>query len=150
MYFKGWVNLDAFKVGALVAYGSYDEDGGITGSGAGFGFGEDFTPTVFGADWAGFGSTGNFEYFAVTMFQIFGEYALNDALSFTASYTSITSNEKDTIWEDATGYEIDAGLEWNISDAVTYAIALGTGSWDIDDADLDSFTRAYHYIMIEF
>jgi len=150
LYFKGWANLDAFKVGGLFAYGSYDEDGGAAGSGAGFGFGEDFTPTIFGADWAGFGSTGLSEYFAVTMFQIFGEYAMNDAISFNASYTYVSSNEKDTVWEDATGYEIDAGMNWAISDAVSYGIALGTGAWDQDDADLDPFTRAYHKISIAF
>jgi hypothetical protein len=150
VYFKGWVNLDAFKVGALGAYGSYDKDGGITGSGAGFGFGEDFTPTVFGADWAGFGSTGLSEYFAVTMFQLFGEWAMNEDISFNASYTNVSSNEKDTMWEDATGYEIDAGMSWSITDVVSYTIALGTGKWDVDGADFDSFTRAYHMIKINF
>lgn len=150
VYFKGWVYLDAFKVGGLVAYGSYDEDGGLTGSGAGFGFGEDFVPTVFGANWAGFGSTNKYEYSAVTMFQAFATYAMHDALSFNASYTGIASNEKDTMWEDATGYEIDVGMDWRVSDAVTYSIALGVGSWDVDSEDFDSFARAYHLINIAF
>jgi hypothetical protein len=154
VYFKGWADLDAFKVGGLFAYGSYDDEGGLNGGGQGFGFGFDFTPTIFGADQATVGSSSKSEYYAVTLYQLFAEYAMNDSMSFSASYTMWSSNEKDSDWEDATGTEFDAGFNYKISDAVSYTIALGTGTWDFDSSslykDADSFTRAYHMITIEF
>ena len=153
-YLKAWANLDAFKVGGLFAYGSYDDEGGLNGGGQGFGFGVDFTPTIFGADQATVGSSSKSEYTAVTLYQVFAEYAMSDAMSFSASYTMWSSNEKDSDWEDATGSELDAGLNYKVSDAVTYSIALGTGSWDFDSGslyeDAESFTRAYHMLAIAF
>ncbi len=122
----------------------------MTGSGNGFGFGEDFTPTIYGADWASVGTTRSEEYKAVTMFQLFGEYAVNEALSFSASCTYWSSNSKNNVWEDATGYEIDAGMNLMVSKFVTYSIALATGSWDLDDMDVDPFLRTYHKFEFVF
>ena len=52
--------MDAVKVGGMIAYGSYDKDGGYTpaapggGYGKGFGFGEDFGPGYWVMDWETF------------------------------------------------------------------------------------------------
>ena len=51
LYANVWTTMDAFKVGGMAAYGSYDKDGGTAGTGAGFGFGEDFGPGYWVMDW---------------------------------------------------------------------------------------------------
>ena len=158
-YVNGWMNIDAFKIGGMVAYGSYDDDGGVAGAGAGFGFGEDFTPTIFGADWATIGESGLSEYNSVTLGQIYVDYAYSEATSFTVNGTYWTSNSEDNLWEDADGFEIDFWMNYKISDAVTYTVAAAFGEITLDPNTLlfpeitddpDSFYRAYHRIKISF
>ena len=158
-YFNGWMNMDAFKIGGMVAYGSWDDDGGATGAGAGFGFGEDFTPTIFGADWTNVGESSLSEYNSVTLGQIYVDYAYSEATSFTVNGTYWTSNSDDNLWEDADGFEIDLWMNYKISDAVTYTVAAAFGEISLDPDsglfpeitdDPDSFYRAYHRIKISF
>jgi hypothetical protein len=169
VYGKGWWNIGAGQVGLLAAYGSWDND-----SGQGFGFGEDFTPTVFGADWAPIGITQGYsnannagqvlsQWGAVAMFQLFGSLALSEELSINGSglYWTSTADENangtDNFWKDSDGYEIDLGLDWKITDQVTYTIAGGYGKIKLDgdgkDANggnPDAYTRLYHKFQIDF
>jgi hypothetical protein len=157
IYGNGWWNIGAGKVGLLAAYGSWDNDGGT-----GFGFGEDFTPTVFGADWASIGTTGRSEYMAVTLLQLYGSLALSEELSLWGNGTYWMSNSDeqadgaDDFWKDADGYEIDLGLDWKLTDQVTYSIAGGFGQISLDSNDTnggqdpDSFARLYHRFKIDF
>jgi len=161
IYGNGWWNIGAGKVGLLAAYGNWDDD-----SEQGYGFGEDFTPTVFGADWAGIGGASGAglrsEYKAVTMIQLYGSLALSEELSINGSGLYWTSNTdeladgSDGFWDDADGYEIDLGLDWKLTDQVTYTIAGGFGKISLDSntanggQDPDSFARAYHRFKISF
>jgi len=170
VYGNGWWNIGAGKVGLLAAYGSWSDD-----LGNGFGFGEDFTPTVFGADWTNIGgnsatsSDNQFsgrtwsEYKAVSMVQLYGSLALSEELSISGSGLYWASNADENAdgtnnyWKDSDGYEIDLGLAWKITDAVTYSIAAGFGKISLDDSGTgvvddspDAFARAYHKFQIDF
>jgi len=169
-YGKGWWNIGAGQVGLLAAYGSWSDD-----LGDGFGFGEDFTPTVFGADWANIGGNSATdgdntfsgrtwsEYKAVTMVQLFGSLALSEELSISgaglywASNAKENANGTDNYWRDSDGYEINAGLAWKLTDMATYSIAAGFGKISLDDGGTgvtddspDSFARVYHKFQIDF
>jgi len=159
IYGNAWMNIGAGKVGLLAAYGSWDNDGGT-----GFGFGEDFTPTVFGADWATIGTSSLSEYMAVTMVQLYGSLALSEELSIWGNGTYWMSNSDEALngtddpWKDADGYEIDLGLDWKLTDQVTYSIAGGFGKISLDDPtpiagggdSPDAFARVYHRFRIDF
>ena len=159
LYGNAWMNIGAGKVGFLAAYGSWNDD-----RGAGYGFGEDFTPTVFGADWATIGNSGLSEYNAVTLLQLYGSLALSEELSIWGNGTYWMSNADenadgtDNAWKDADGYEIDLGLDWKLTDMVTYSIAGGFGKISLDENAAiagggdspDSFARVYHKFQIDF
>jgi len=157
IYGNGYLNIGAGKVGLIAAYGSWSNDGGT-----GFGFGEDFTPTVFGADWASIGTTNRSEYLGVTLLQLYGSLGLSEELSLWGNGTYWMSNSdeqangNDDYWKDADGYEIDLGLDWKLTDQVTYSIAAGFGKISLDSNDTnggqdpDSFARAYHKFQIDF
>lgn len=153
-YLNVWGDVGAAKVGGFLAYGNYDEDAGV-----GQGFGGDFTPTVVGADWINIGSvagnTGT-QYYAVTMGQLYASMAVSEALSLNGSITYWTSNEKDTDWEDANGWEFDLGCAYKISNNMTYSIAAGYADVNLDedivgaDIDPDAAYRIYHKLQINF
>jgi hypothetical protein len=158
IYGNGWWNIGAGKVGLLAAYGSWDNDAGY-----GFGMGEDFTPTVFGADQTNIGGDqGLSEYVAVSMIQLYGSLALSEELSISGAGLYWTSNADenadgtDNYWKDSDGYEINLGLDWKLTDQVTYSIASGFGkiSLDSNDAnagqDPDGFARVYHKFQVNF
>lgn len=168
LYGNGWWNIGAGKVGLLAAYGSWDKD-----AGEGFGFGEDFTPTIFGADWTNIGGNSNdntdsgnslSEYKAVTMVQLYGSLAISEQFSINGSALYWASNADKNVdgtqsfWKDANGYEIDAGLNYKITDAVTYTVAAAVGKISLDNkggktangGSPDAFVRAYHRFRIDF
>ncbi len=149
-YVNVWTTMGATKVGGQIAYGSYDKDGGD-----GFGFGEDYTPTMFGADWTGVGTTNASEYSAVTLLNLYAEFALSEALTLGGSATYWMSNEEDTVWEDANGYEIDLTGDYKITENVTYSALAAYGQWTQDEDfggvdDADAFYRLYHKFTINF
>jgi len=150
-YANGWTNIDAMKVGAQIAYGSYDKD-----AGDGFGFGEDYCPTVGGADAFTVGTASLSEYSAVTLLNVYGDYALNDEMKLGGSLTYWMSNEEKTVWEDANGWEVDVTFAYKLSDNCKYNVALGQGQISFDKpedynmGDPDAFTRLYHKITVSF
>lgn len=144
-YANVWTDIDAFKVGGLVAYGSWDED-----AGDGFGFGEDFCPGNFVCDWTGFGTTGASEYSAVTLLNVYVDYAINEAMSVNGSVGYWMSNETESAFEDATGNELNLGFGYKLADNVKWSLGFATGAYDLDEVDTDSFMRAYHKLSISF
>ena len=152
-YGNVWMNMDAMKIGGLVAYTNYDDDAGV-----GQGMGEDFGPGFWVMDWDGFGS-GNAEYFATTLVAIYADYAVSDALSFYGAFEYMWSNEEDTEWDGAEGYILNASMKYKIADNVTYSVAGAYGQYDggewldadgDDYDDPDAFARVYHKIQINF
>jgi hypothetical protein len=144
-YANGWTNMDAMKVGAQIAYGSYDDD-----AAAGFGFGEDYTPTLGGADGFTIGASGKSEYNAVTLINAYLDFALDEEKNVGGSLTYWLSNSKDNMWEDATGYELDVTFGWKLSGSTKYSAGLAQGQVDLDDGDPDPFTRIFHKIQVSF
>jgi hypothetical protein len=151
-----WTNLDALKVGGILAYGSWDDD-----AGAGFGFGEDFTPTIGGADGFTVGNSSKSEYNAVTFLQVYVGYALSETMDVTGkiAYWMSNANENadgsDNFWKDANGMEFDAYFNWKLADNVKWQAGLGTGQINLDEDaatydDADAYTRFYHKITVSF
>jgi hypothetical protein len=156
LYLNLWGDLGPAKVGGIIAYASYDKD-----AGQGYGMGADFCPTVIGADYINIGSQGasgegDTQYFAVTFGQLYASLAISEPLSINASFSYWQSNEEDTAWEDSTGYEIDLGCAYKISNNVTYSIAAGYADVNFDDDivgdeyDPDASYRIYHKLQINF
>ena len=153
-YANVWTTMDAVKVGGMVAYGSYDKDGGTAaGYGKGFGFGEDFGPGYWVMDWEHFGSGGKYEYYAATLLAVYADFAVNDDLSLYGCLEYMMSNEEDTYYEDATGTIVNFGLGYSLADNVQYSIGAAYGQFDSDDTDVwdpEPFTRIYHKIQVNF
>jgi hypothetical protein len=155
VYANLWTEMGSTTVGGMLAYGSYDKDAGV-----GYGFGEDFTPTMFGADFATIGASDMdlSEYNAVTLIQLYGDFAMSEALSLFANGTYWMSNSEDNAWEDATGYEIDLGGAYKITENVTYDILAAYGQIEQDSGaadygandDTDAFYRLFHRFTINF
>jgi hypothetical protein len=148
-YANAWTTMDALKLGGIIAYGSYDKD-----AGDGFGFGEDWCPTIGGADQFTVGTSALSEYSAVTFVQAYGDFALNEEMNLGGSLTYWMSNEEDTMWDKATGYELDVTFGWKVASNCKYSVGLGQGQISIDDTDTygdpDAFTRLYHKIQVNF
>jgi len=151
-YVNVWTMMGSTKVGGQVAYGSWDED-----AQDGYGFGEDYTPTLFGADWQPIGTQDTLlfsEYSAVTLINLYAEFALSEALTLKGNGTYWMSNETETVWEDANGYEIDLGGDYKITDNVTYGVMAAYGQITQDEdkggVEADPFIRMYHKFTINF
>jgi len=145
VYGNVWANLDAFKVGAFVAYGSWDKD-----ADKGFYFGDDFYPGLGVGEFQWFGSDAVYTFSAVTMANVYVDFAVNEKLSTNANISFWSSNEKDTIWEDGTGYELTVSGAYKLADNVTYDAGLAYGSFDLDDLDVEPYTALHHRIKISF
>lgn len=145
VYGNVFMGMDAATVGGYVAYGNYDDDADL-----GYNMGFDF---YFGAgvgDSQTFGKDQNGAFSATTLVGVYGDYAASDVLSFNGNFSYFMSNEKDTAWEDATGYELTAGGAYQLADNCTWSAAIAYGAFDIDNLDTDPYTRAYQKITINF
>jgi hypothetical protein len=155
-YVNVWTNMGPAKVGGMLAYGSWDND-----SGKGFGFGEDFCPTWIYADNTGYGTTGLSEYMAVSLVNIYGEFAATDALTLGGSITYLMSNSDedaggtDNFFKDSTAWELDVTAAYKISDAVTYSVVAAYAQANLDEDaagydDADAAYRLFHKLKIAF
>ncbi len=172
IYGNGWSNIDSFKLGAIFAYGSTEEYelGGLIPVESGFAFGDDFDLTIFLSDWANFGG-GRLDsgldsgLTGMTVFQLYGEMVVSEQLTAGASFTYMTSNwetgdslrkpdDPNSIlaakFKDATAYEVDATLDYKITDALTYSAGIGIANIDMDIDDIDQCMRAYHKLVFNF
>ena len=154
LYGNVWTNMDALKLGGMLAYASYDKD-----AGTGFGMGEDFGPGYWVMDWDRFGGTGLAQYYACTLAAIYADYSINDAMSVYGAFEYMWSNEDDTEWDGAEGFILNASLAYKLADNVTYSVAgaygqYKDGEWDDGNGgtydDPDPFARVYHKIQINF
>jgi hypothetical protein len=158
LYLNVWTNMGPAKVGGMLAYGSWDND-----AHTGFGFGEDFCPTVIYADNTAFGTTSKSEYMAVSMINVYGSFAATDAMTLGGSVTYLMSNSDEgttgldgnDFFKDATAWEVDITAAYKITDAVTYDIALAYAQANLDSDsagydDADASYRLYHRFTIAF
>mmetsp|Transcript_28815 Transcript_28815/g.13340 ORF Transcript_28815/g.13340 Transcript_28815/m.13340 type:complete len:106 (+) Transcript_28815:225-542(+) len=101
----------------------------------------------------------------MTVFQLYGEMVVSEQLTAGASFTYMTSNwetgdslrkpdDPNSIlaakFKDATAYEVDATLDYKITDALTYSAGIGIANIDMDIDDIDQCMRAYHKLVFIF
>jgi hypothetical protein len=145
-YANVWMNLDAMKVGAFLAYGSWDED-----AGSGFYFGDDFYPGLGVGEYQFFGTSTNFTWAAVTLVNVYLDYAFSDDLSTNANFSYWMSNETDTDYEDSTGMELTVSGAYSLAENVTYDLGLAYGQFYFDEGDdPDPYMNIHHRIKISF
>lgn len=142
-YLNAWKQLDTAKVGAILAYGSYDADA-IWGAGAGFDFEDDFDSTLILGDDYVFGDTGSWsttedDLVGMTLIKLYANIAATDKITISPSAAYIISNqEKSTkygdtteLLEEATAYEFDLEGSYKITDNLSYTIGGGYAKVDL-------------------
>jgi hypothetical protein len=145
-YANVWMNMDAMKVGAFLAYGSWDED-----AEKGFYFGDDFYPGLGVGEYQFFGTNTNFTWSGVTLVNVYLDYAFSDDLSTNANFSYWMSNETDTDYEDSTGMELTVSGAYSLAENVTYDLGLAYGQFYFDEGDdPDPYMNIHHRIKISF
>jgi hypothetical protein len=158
-YLNLWNDMDFGRVGAKMAYGSWDEDGGLFNpitqsySGAGQDFREDFKSNLILGDEIGFGASTAEDLMGMTLIQpyIKGVKLGSDKLTCSASFGYIMSNQKDTAFEDASAWEGDLGVQYMLSPNLLYKVDAGYASIDYDEGDdPDPVMLLKHEIILTF
>jgi len=146
MYVNVWADLAPLKVGVIYASGGTDTNQGAE---YGFDFDDDFDLTLYLSDWIGFG--GGDGITGMNAYQLYGSFQILENLSVNASYTMVDSNWDSGYYEDAEANEIDFGLAYKITKNLTYSIAAGFASIDLDGQDdPEDGTRIYHKLKMTF
>jgi hypothetical protein len=164
-YFKQTNQIKA-EIGLVYASGDSDlnddssESLAGVGSGGGLnaGLGDEWTPFVILQDAnALLGSAFNSDVASngVMLFYAQADYALSDDMKVTGLIGMATADQVDATQDDSYGTEIDAKLEWKLTDALTYNFNLGYlmagdyfefgGAQETED----TFTL-YHKLQLDF
>lgn len=157
VYGNVWAQINAAKIGALVAYGSYDDD-----TDNGFQFGDNFAAggalllgdDVFMDVGTVLGDGDDLQ--AVTLFAVYGDYAVNDKLTLKAYFGYAASNvdEDDATdrWDGASAWELSGGASYKITPNVTYSVAAGTAQVEFgnNEADPDAAIEIQHKLSFSF
>ncbi|OGQ90481.1 MAG: hypothetical protein A2464_13050 [Deltaproteobacteria bacterium RIFOXYC2_FULL_48_10] len=159
-----WYQMQALKLGAFAAYGSWDDD-----AQQGFDFGDDFAPgnlLIMGDDLLGegAGNVGNQAgadggMVGVTLFGIYGSYAVTDKLSLSAVAAYATPDRDAATaaaiqkWDDADIFELSAGFAYKITPSLTYDGGIGMAEVDFGATNLpdpDTIVEAFHRLSYNF
>lgn len=147
-YLNVWAQMDALKIGGLIAYGSYDDD-----VHRGFGFGDDFAAggalllgdDVFNAP---------DELSAMTLVALYLNYAVSEKLSFGAyaGYADSNVDNPGNAWDGANLWELSCSASYKITDNVTYSVAAGTAQVEYGNntPDPDAAVEIYHKFAFSF
>ncbi len=127
-YLNAWKQLDMAKVGAILAYGSYDADA-MWGAGQAFDFEDDFDSTIILGDDYCLGGSGD-DLQGMSLIKLYANIAATDKITVSPSAAYIISNhEKSTKYgdttetlEEATAYEFDLEGSYKITDNLSYTI----------------------------
>jgi hypothetical protein len=146
-YVNAWFKTGPAKLYGTFAYSNYDE-------GRAFNVGDDFEPLVFWGNWTAFGPIADTTS-AMSMYILGAQFAATDALSFNGAIAYLDSNADDfAYWDGADAWEFDLGLDYKISDAVTYTVAFGVTELNVDNdnagEDPDTAWRLLHKFQINF
>jgi hypothetical protein len=147
-YVNAWFKTGPAKIYGTFAYSNEDE-------GRAFNVGDDFEPLVFWGNWTAFGPIADTTS-AMSMYILGAQFAATDALSFNGAIAYLDSNADDfAYWDGADAWEFDLGLDYKISDAVTYTVAFGITELDLDEDnsgqdDPDTAWRLLHKFQINF
>ena len=153
-YLNVWNVMDFGTVGGKFAYGNWDKKGGILKdasgkyTGVGADFREDFKSNLILGDEMPFGVAGSNvsqpeDLIGMTLLQpyIKGVKLGVDKLTGSASFGYIMSNQKDTVYEDASAWEFDLGVQYKLTDNFLYKIDGGYASISVDDDSQPANTK---------
>lgn len=143
IYANVYSKVAGATVGFITAYSSVDDD-----TQNAFHMGEDFDDMYFLV-------LGDYEAYGTGLEGLWGnvlyaDYAVNDKLNVYGSVAYAMSNYDEGALEDATAYEIDLGLGYKITDALSYGVDFGYAQMDIDNVDTDAHLLLQHYLKISF
>ncbi len=153
-YVNVWTQLNALKLGAAVAYGSYDDD-----SGNGFEFNDDFecAGAMLMGDEALMGGNDSIE--AATLLVLYGSYAVSEKFTMSAYLGYADSNVDDELnvngdaqYDGANIWEVNVQGSYKITDNVTYSAGAATSQTEYDGAftDPDEAIQIYHKLAFTF
>jgi hypothetical protein len=169
-YINVWMPMDFGRPGLTLTYCSWDDEGGPFGSGEGLDTRQDFEANIILGDEIGFGSAawaGAEDLLGMTMIKPYiSGVKLMDKLTCDASFAYIMSNQDaysatvaavPTIgpnrFEDATAWEIDLGLNYRITNNLTYMVDGGYASISYDVTgfdDPDPVMLLKHELLLSF
>jgi hypothetical protein len=152
-YLNVWMTSGALKFGALGAYGSFDSNAGVGGTGVAHDFGDDFEAggaLLMGDDITFFG--GN-DLSAGRLLAVYADYALNEKLSIGGYFGWATCGvDNNGIWDGADVWEISADVTYKITPNVEYKVAAGYAQleWGNNTVDPDEAVELYHKLSFNF
>mgnify|MGYP003958281841 FL=1 len=156
------------EVGYMYASGDDESDDDSTslkdaGGGGGYnaGMGDEWTPFVILQDanmllddLDGDGASDN--TYGVNLFYAQADYALSDDMTLTGMLGFASASDTPEDYDKSYGTEIDAKLEWRLTDALTYNFNLGylmAGDFfklGDDAAEIEDTFTVYHKLQIDF
>jgi len=145
-YANVWTKLNGITVGALYAYGSFDEDEQV-----GLDLGDDFDSTYLLGDGIRWGratsdsACGDSEdLYGMSVAKIYAEQKfLDKKLTIKPEFAYVMSNQKDNFLEDATAWEFDLFGAYKISKKLTYYGYAGYADVSYDVAGVEDPEPAY-------
>jgi len=152
-YLNLWNDMNFGRVGAKLAYGNWDDEGGLTKTGGGQDFREDFKSNLILGDEIGFGSATAEDLVGMTLIQPYIKSVKlgSDKFTGSGSFGYIMSNQKDTAYEDASAWEIDLGVQYKFTDNFLYKIDTGYASISYDEGDdPDPIMCLKHEVVVTF
>ncbi len=155
IYLNFWKELDAMTPGLLLAYASWDDEGGVAETGAGFSYEDDFNATLILDDEYAWGNASGDGMVGMTTVKLYANEIKTgiDPLTLSAYVAYVMSNQDDgeavvggntvTIqnnYKDATAWEAALGATYRITDNLYYMpyVAYADINYDatgIDDPD---------------
>jgi hypothetical protein len=142
LYGNIWFNLDMAKVGAWVAYGSVDDDAGLS-----YAFGDDFDSSMIIGDDLG-GAT---DLTGALAGALYADITPMEKLTITPKFMYFSSNAEDN---DTTGMEFDLWGSYQLMDQVKYTVGFGYAdiNWEPPSGkvDTDAAMKVYHEIRLDF
>jgi hypothetical protein len=146
LYGNIWFNLDMAKVGAWAAYGSADEDTGLT-----YSFGDDFDSSmIIGDDLGGATDLSGF-----TAGALYADITPMEKLTITPKFVYAMSNIED---DDTTAMEFDLWASYQLMDQVKYTVGFGYADIDVEyksggvtvTEETDAAMKVYHELRLDF
>ncbi len=154
-YANVWANIDALKIGGLIAYGSEDEDD--NGVSRGLRFGDDFEAggaLIMGDDivFTGFFGADN-DLTTGQLIAVYADFAVSEDVSV-GGYLGYAKCgiEDNSAYEDADIWEISFDVTYKLTENLTYKVAAGRAELNWGDAtpDPDASYEMYHRLDFSF
>jgi hypothetical protein len=155
-YLNLWNDLDFARIGGKLAYGNWDKKGGLTKTGGGLDFREDFKSNLILGDEISFGGAGD-DLIGMTLIQPYIKSVKlgSDKLTGSASFGYIMSNHKKDTYDGASAWETDLGVQYKLSSNLLYRVDAGYAKVSFDKkfnaaGSPDPIMALKHEILLTF